>query len=121
VAGTVRVRGLRELHRDFKKMSKELGKEVDAELKKAAEPVRDDARSRFSGYSARSAAGYRVRSRGFGTVVVEQSRRKTTGQRPDFGSLQMRRALLPALHSKSDEVSSRIDRMLGRWGGEYGF
>jgi hypothetical protein len=121
VAGTVRVRGLKELHRDFKKMSKELGKEVDRELKAAAAPVREDAASRFQGYSPRSASGYRVRSRGFGQVAVQQSRRKTTGQRPDFGSLQMRRALLPALYAKEDEVHRAIDRMLGRWGGEYGF
>lgn len=121
MAGAVRVKGLKELHRDFRKMSKELSKDLDKELKKAAEPVREEAASRFQAYSPSSASGFRVRTKGFGRVFVEQRKRRTTGKRPDYGSLQMRRALLPALGSKQDDVVKAVDRMLGRLGGEYGF
>ena len=44
----------------------------------------------------RSAAGFRSRVKGFGRVMVEQRRRKTTGLRGDYGALQMQQALIPA-------------------------
>jgi len=117
---TVRVQGLRELQRDFRKLSKDLSKEVREELKKAAEPVRKEAADLFSGISADSASGYRVAVRARG-VSVEQRRRRTTGLRPDYGRLQMRRALLPALDAKQDEVVKGLDHMLGRLAGDHGF
>lgn len=118
---TVRVRGLRELQRDFKKMSGDLNKEVDRELKEAAGIVSEEARSRFVAYNSGSAAGFRPRVKGFGRAFVEQSRRRKTGKRPDYGALQMRKALLPALGAKQNEVIERLDKMLGRLGGDYGF
>lgn len=117
----VRVRGLRELQRDFKKMSGGLSGEVDDTLKEAAEIVAQEARSRFSHISSRSAQGYKPRLKGFGRAYVQQSRRKTTGKRGDYGALQMRKALLPALGAKEKEVVDALDKMLGRFGGEYGF
>lgn len=102
-------------------MSSDLNKEIDDELKKAAGIVRDEAQSRFQSIDARSAAGFRPRLKGFGRAFVEQSRRRTTGQHPEYGALQMRRALLPALSEKQDEVVEQLDRMLGRLGGDYGF
>lgn len=120
-SSTIRVRGLRELQRDFKKMSGDLSKEVDRELKEAAGIVAEEARSLFSSYDSRSASGFRPRVKGFGRAFVEQSRRRTTGKRPDYGALQMRRALLPALGSKQAEVIERLDKMLGRLGDDNGF
>lgn len=118
---TVRVRGLKELQRDFRKMSARLDKDVNKELREAAKIVSDDARSRFSAYSGPSSMGIRPRVKGGGRAFVEQSRRRTTGQRPDFGVLQMRKAFLPALDAKQEEVIERLDDMLGRLGGDYGF
>jgi hypothetical protein len=118
---TVRVRGLRELQRDFKKMGGGLNKDIDRELRQAGQIVADEARSRFAGISAASAAGFRPRTRGFGRVVVEQRKGRTTGLRGDYGALQMRRALLPALGAKQDEVVKALDQMLGHLGGENGF
>lgn len=115
------MRGLKELQRDFKRMSGDLSKYVDRELKEAAEIVSDEARSRLNPYQPRSAAGIRPRVKGFGRAFVEQRRRKTTGKRGDWGAFQMRRILLPALGSKQDEVVKRLDKMLGRLGGDYGF
>lgn len=109
----VRVLGLRELQRALRSLSREAARELRHELREAAEPVRDEARRLFSPISERAAAGFRVavRSRG---VAVEQRHRRTTGRRPDFGALQMRRALLPALAAKRDEVERRLEAMLDR-------
>lgn len=122
-AGTVQVRGLRELQRDFKKMSGGLSKDVDKELRGAAKIVSDEARSLSAshGFSQRSVTGLRPRTKGFGRAFVEQSRRKTTGKRGDFGAMQMQRVLLPALARKQDDVVKALDKMLARLGGEYDF
>jgi len=117
----VRVRGLRELQRDLRKAGSDLPREVNRELKDAAQLVADDARSRFSGIDSRSAAGMRPRVRGLGRVVVEQRRRRVTGLRPDYGALQMRRAFLPALSSKTGEVERHLERMLDRLADRNGF
>jgi hypothetical protein len=60
----------------------------------------------------------RVRQRG---VAVEQSRRRTTGLRPDFGVLQMQRALLPALDTKQSEVVDKVEQLLDTLGKNAGF
>jgi hypothetical protein len=119
-AGAVRVRGLRELQRDFRKMGGILPRETKEALRKSAEPVRAEAQSLFSPISAESAAGYRVAVRARG-VAVEQRKGRTTGQHPEFGALQMRRALLPALELRRDDVIDGLDQMLGRLAGENGF
>lgn len=120
MAGTIRVEGLRDLQRDFQRMSKDLSKEVRDELRQIGNVVRDEARQLFVGVDARSAAGYRTRVRR-GSVAVEQSKGKTTGQHPEFSGLQLRRALTPVLVSKSDETVESLDRMLGRLAGHNGF
>lgn len=118
--GTVRVSGLAELNRAFRLADKELAKELRKELRAAGNIVRDESRARFSGVDAASAAGYRtvVRQRG---VAVEQSLGRTTGLRADFGALQMRRAIEPALTTKQGEVIDQLDGMLDRIGRTAGF
>lgn len=117
---TVRVEGLRELQRAFKNSDRELAKQLTRELKDAADIVRQDAVARFMRISPASAAGFRPRAR-IGNAAVEQSRKRTTGKRGDFGALQMNVALLPALQSKQDEVIDHIDAMLDRIGKAEGF
>ena len=118
--GTVRVKGLRELQRDFRKMEGVLSKELREGLRAAAEPVRREAQALFESVSADSAAGYKVRVRARG-VAVEQSRRRTTGLRRDYGRLQMARALIPALDRKTDDVIDGVDKVLGKLAGDNGF
>ena len=67
---------------------------------------------RFSSIDVRSAAGFRSRVKGFGRVMVEQRRRKTTGLRGDYGVLQMQRALLPSRAENEPRVVRSIDNML---------
>lgn len=120
MAGAVRVRGLRELQRDFRKMSRELSGDLRSELREAGDIVRDEARHRFAGVSAKSAGGYRtaVRARG---VAVEQRLGRTTGKRPDWGAKQMSEALVPALDAKASDVEDRLETMLDRLGSSHGF
>lgn len=118
---TVRIKGLRELNRALKNYDKDLNKDLERELLAAATLVKEDAYQRFVGVDLKSAGGFRPRIRGFGRVVVEQRYRKTTGQHPNFGSLQMRRALLPALSAQEEPVMKAVEGMLDRLGLEEGF
>lgn len=112
---TVRVRGLKEFQRALAKTSPgDLRKGLNREIRQAGQVVADDARARFSGISPRSAAGFRPRTKGYGRAVVEQRLRRTTGKRGDYGALQMRRALLPALGAKRNEVLRNLEEMLDR-------
>jgi hypothetical protein len=108
---TVRVKGYRELLRACDRAGPESKKEVRGALRAAGEIVRVDATDRFSSVDPRSARGYRVRVRQTG-VAVEQSLRRTTGLHPEFGRLQMRDALIPALETKADDVVREIDKAL---------
>jgi hypothetical protein len=92
---------------------KETKKQVRGTFRKVGDIVKVKAAARFESYDARSAAGYRtvVRQRG---VSVEQSLRKTTGKRPDFGALQMSKALIPALDDKADEVGHAMEAAIDK-------
>lgn len=111
MADTVRVKGLREFQRALAKGDKETKKQVRDRLKKVGEIVRVAAAERFSGIDAGSASGFRVAVRQRG-VAVEQSRKRTTGLRGDYGALQMRRALVPAVDEKEGEVVDEFERAL---------
>jgi hypothetical protein len=105
----------------FRKAEGDLDKELRRELLAVGEPVAEDARGRLSAYNPRSAAGIRARLRSGTTVVAEQRLGKTTGRRGDWGALQMRRALSPALAAHEGEIVQRLDAMLGRVGSNAGF
>ncbi len=55
-----------------------------------------------------------------GVVAVQQSARKVTGLRGDFGALQMRKALIPASQSKLDEIEREMERALDDLAREFG-
>lgn len=120
-SATIQIKGLAALNRAFKRYDKQAQRGLERDLLDAANIVALDARARFSFYDLRSAAGYRPRTRGFGRIVVEQRRRKTTGQHPEYGALQMRKALVPALYSQQEPVLKRVEQMLDRIAIEEGF
>lgn len=113
MAEPVKVSGYREFLRACDRAGKETKKEVRDTFRKVGDIVRDDARERFGSLSPKTAAGFRtsVRLRG---VSVEQSLRKTTGLRPDWGSTQMRLGLIPALDAREDEVESEFERAIDK-------
>ena len=110
---TLRVEGLREFQRLMAKADKETKKQLRGIFRETGEAVRSDAQGRFEPVDAGSAAGYRVvvRQRG---VSVEQARRRTTGRHPQYGALQMRVALIPALEAKRDETLEAFERAIDK-------
>jgi len=87
-------------------MSGRLDVELRAALRAAAWPIATDARSRlaskYAGASSRT-IGPRVTVAG---AAVTQRARKVTGNRGDFGALQMRNVMIPALHAHEEEVEA---------------
>lgn len=117
---TVRVSGLRETVAAFRRIDGSLVKEVRDALKEAAEPVASSARQKISRYRGASLGTIRPRASG-ASVFVRQDARKVTGRRGDFGALQMRKGLEPALEENAEEVVSKVDDALGKLAGESGF
>ncbi len=113
MAEGVRIEGLEPLIAGLKRLEPLVAAGLKVELKKAGDLVRADAQQRFEGTSPESAMGYRVYLRQAGSRVdVEQSLSRVTGLRPDWGALQMRRALIPALEEKQDQLFSAAERMI---------
>ena len=113
MAGTSHVFGYRETLKALKVADKDAGKVPH----RACGPPARSSNGTRRGCSRRptpgSAAGYRVYVRQRG-VSVEQSLRKTTGEHPEFGTLQMEKALLPALYCNEDEVVRRLEDALDK-------
>jgi hypothetical protein len=105
---TIRVRGYRETARALQRVNKGAKAALYTGLKEAANPIAEDARSRLAGYTGMKTSTIRPRANLRG-VYVTQGARKTTGLRPDFGSLQMRQGLLPALYSRQDDIVDRVE------------
>lgn len=120
-AQPVRVEGLRELERALRASDADSAKELRKGVRDAAKIVSVDARSRAGRFGAFTAMGIRPRTRPGLVATVEQARRRTTGKRPDFGGLQMRHALVPALEAKEDEVIRHIENLIDTVGREHGF
>lgn len=111
-AFTLRVKGYREVTRALNQVDKDTRKTLLDALKKAAEPTSQDARSRLSRYAGLDTASIQPRAVSTG-VYITQKHGKTTGTRPDFGSLQMRQGLLPAVYDHQDDFRDEVDHALG--------
>ena len=61
--------------------------------------------------SDKTAAGFRTVVRATG-VVVEQSLRKTTGRRPDWGMNQMKYGLYPATDDNLDAIEAAAEKAM---------
>lgn len=113
MADAVRLKGYRELLRASDRAEKDARREVRSEFREVGEIVRVDAHSRLRELSETSAEGLRTRVRQRG-VAVEQSLRRTTGNRPDWGETQMRDVLVPALEDNQEEIDDRLEEALDR-------
>jgi len=113
---TIVVRGYKELLRASKDAGTGIRKEVRVAFGEAGEIVRAGAAQELSGYSAKSAAGLKVRVRQRG-VAVEQSLRKTTGPRArrNFPGIQMH-ILSSELQKDAPLVEEALERALDEVG-----
>jgi hypothetical protein len=107
-AATLRVDGYRDLLRGLATADRETRLALRATLRHAGDATRAGAVARLSSVDSRSASGFKTRVRQRG-VAVEQSLKRTTGQHPEWGSYQMRHALLPALGENADETERRME------------
>lgn len=107
----VRITGLRETQRAFRRMSGGLDAILREHLKQTAEPIAREARSLVGQWSGAktSTIGPRVVQRG---VFVTQRARTVTGLRGDFGALQMTRAMIPALEHNIEAVERGAEEAL---------
>lgn len=117
---TIRVKGLNELVRVFGKLDKQLRRDLQRELQEAARPVASLAQQKLSSFPGAAVSGIRPRVKG-STAIVEQRKGPVTGRRGDFGSIVMRRALVPARAEREPEVRKGIDDMLDKLAGNAGF
>jgi hypothetical protein len=106
---TISVEGLQELQRALKKAEGDVDKDVKDELRKLGDIVKADATPRGARYTGIGPYKTIVKQK---EVVVRQSKNKVTGQRGDFGALQMRTVLEPALDAKSGQIQSGMEDML---------
>lgn len=109
---TVKVKGYREVTRALNRVDKGTRKALLDALKKAAEPTAADARSKLGRYQGLNTSSIQPRAVSNG-VFITQKQAKKTGLRPDFGSLQMRVGLLPAVSDHQDDFSDAVDNALG--------
>jgi hypothetical protein len=106
---SVQVEGLKELQRALKKADGDLDSDVKDELKRLGQMVVEDATGRGARYTGIGPYKPIVKQK---EVLIRQSKGKVTGQRGDFGSLQMRNVLEPALDAKSGDVERGLENML---------
>jgi hypothetical protein len=115
----VRITGLQETVRAFNKLDRAVSREIQRELKKAAEPVETAGREKISRYAGASVGTIRPRAAG-SSVWITQKARKVTGLRPDYGFLQQRR-LDEALNENEDKVEANLEDFLDRLTRSAGF
>lgn len=108
---TVRVEGLREVQRAFRKMSGELNPALRTALREAAWPVARTVREYEGKWTGASVKTIGPKTTLMGASVTQRAR-KVTGRRPDFGALQMRQAFIPALEDHAEDIQHAAEHVL---------
>jgi hypothetical protein len=103
---------LNDFLRACDRAGKEAQEEVRGTLFRGGEIVRVDWATNLTRFGAKTATGLRTRVRQRG-VEVEQTRRKTTGQHPEFGRHQQRIGET-VLATNAGRVTSEMDKALDR-------
>lgn len=113
MAGAVRLHGLRELQRSLQRVNRAAAKTVRDALKESVEPAVASTKAKEGRWAGASVGtiGARATNR---SVFVTQRARKVTGRRPDFGSLQMREALIPSVWENVNEITRGVERAFDR-------
>ena len=118
--GALRLKGLRELQGALRKVNREVARDVRSAFLEVARPVARAAQGKLARYSGASVGTIGPRATGR-SVFVTQRARKVTGRRGDFGSLQMREVLEPALEEHEREVLEAAEDVVDKLGRSAGF
>ncbi len=118
-AGSVRLTGIQEVNRAFRRLETGADGELKDKLLDLAGPVAEDARGRISRYRGARTTTIKPRARIKGAYVTQGARKKT-GRRGDFGSLQMRH-LLGALFDHQSQIEEGVDDLLNYLSRKEGF
>lgn len=116
----VDVNGLRELSRDLDAAHRDMALEMNRELQKLAERgTRYAARSASSfGLPASTVEGYAPRvsrpASRYQWGMIQQTRRKTTGARPDYARLQERVVMDPTWQDLEPDVGPALEDAIDR-------
>ena len=127
MAGSVEyVSGLKDLQRAFKQLPKDLSRELPAELKVIAEPVRADAERLASEEISHIGPKWSQMRVGVapGLVYVAPKKRglkQGARKRPNFAGLLLDKALDPALEMNEAKIVARLEFMLDHLGQKHGF
>ena len=120
---TVKVTGYQETVAAFKRFEDGLDKQLKAETKALAIPIRDDVRARAERFGDRVASGVRARFARY-VAFVDTSRRKSANEslrRANFAGLLYDTAFAPAADAHAGEVAAKYEEMIGRLIAETGF
>lgn len=114
--GAVKVSGYSELIRSFRKISKSISKELRAELRKTAEPVKVTAQQLALGdirNMPRSPrwAGMRIGVTAKGVYLVPASRRGRGSGRANLKGLLLEQAMDPAVERESPAIMDGVGQM----------
>jgi len=125
-AGAVRVSGYTELGRAFKKMGKEVSRELRLELIKAAEPVKTTAEqlavSRIRNMPrSPDWAGMRIGVTAKGVYIVPFRKRGRGSGRSNLKDLLLERAMDPAVEQKQSEIMEGVGEMFDNLSRANGF
>lgn len=85
------------------------GREILKGIAEAGRPISDDANRRLARFTA---VGPVKSVATVGGVFIRQTKRKVTGRRGDFGSLQMQVGLIPAVESREEEIVVAVEHAL---------
>lgn len=114
----VRIEGLGETLAAFDALDREIDLGMKAELRQIGDVVSEAAKRNLAHMNTpapdRTVQGIKTRVRQGGRVVSEQSLRKTTGARPDWGEIQMVQGFLPAADEAEPELRKRTEILINR-------
>jgi hypothetical protein len=106
----LKVEGLREFLAASDAAGPATKKLVRDDLRRAVEPVKVEATRLLKELAPESQQRYGISVRKIGVVSVEGRKRKTTGDRPDWGTTQMRDVLHPAAETELHTVVANLER-----------
>ncbi len=114
--GRIVVEGLAGLQRAVKRIDKNAAKDLCAELKEIAEPVKATA-ERLAGETGNIGLTpqwqqIRIGVTQHGVYIVPKHRRGAGPKRPNFKTLMLDRAMIPAVEENRSEINAGLDRFL---------